>query len=218
MPDSEVSLHGLSADGKRPELERLLNLRRTTRSFGDGQLSLAELAALIWSAQGVLGDTRRTCPSAHGLYTLCLTVVAGNVTGLDAGVWRYDPHRNLLTSIALGDRREPVAATSLADYDWLRQATALLIVSADMQLAKEHFADQPPYGQRGERYVWMEAGCVAQNVYLCAAERGLGAALIGGFDDEGLCGLGAGVVPDRHDPLALLGIGHSKQAGRTTAE
>lgn len=40
-------------------------------------------------------------------------------------------------------------------------------------------------GERGERYMWMEAGHVAQNILLQAQTLELGGVSIGAFDDEG---------------------------------
>jgi len=163
---------------------------------------------MAWAAQGRTTDGHRTCPSAHALYPLTLTVVAGNVAGLAAGAYRYDAERHVLTLAADGDHLDRVAGTTLADRDWLRHAAALMLVSGDMEAATEHFADQPPQGRRGRRYVWLEAGHASQNIYLQAAEAGLGAVLVAGFDDDQLLGLTPAVVPSGQHPLALLAVGH----------
>jgi SagB-type dehydrogenase family enzyme len=42
------------------------------------------------------------------------------------------------------------------------------------------------YGARGYRYVLLEAGHVAQNICLTAAELGLGSLCVGGYRDRGL--------------------------------
>jgi SagB-type dehydrogenase family enzyme len=182
--------------------------RRSTRSFGSRPLTLAQIAHLVWAAQGRTTGGRRSCPSAHALYPLTLTVVAGNVDGVTAGTYRYDAERHGLALIADGDHRDRVAGTTLADHAWLRQAAALLLLSGDMEAATQHFADQPPQGRRGQRYVWLEAGHVSQNIYLQAAEADLGAVLVAGFDDDRLLGLTPRVVPSGQHPLALLGVGH----------
>lgn len=142
------------------------------------------------------------------MYPLTLTVVAGNVDGLAAGAYRYDAERHVLALVADGDHRDRVARTTLADHDWLRHAAALLLLSGDMDTATRHFADQPPQGRRGRRYVWLEAGHASQNVYLQATESGLGAVLVAGFDDDRLLGLTPAVVPSGEHTLALLAVGH----------
>jgi SagB-type dehydrogenase family enzyme len=189
-------------------LDFLLTQRRSSRSFGSQPLSLAHLAFVAWAAQGRTNGGRRVCPSAHALYPLTLTVVAGNVDGLLAGAYTYEADRHLLVFVVAGDQRDAVARTTLADHDWLCRAAALLLLSGDLDAANEHFADQPPRGRRGQRYVWLEAGHASQNVYLRAAEAGLGVVLVAGFDDDQLLDLTPAIVPSGDHPLALLGIGH----------
>lgn len=208
MTDSEMSLGTVSPGQARTGLRLLLERRRSTREFAPQPLAVTHLADLVWAAQGRTVDGRRTAPSAHAMYPLVLTVIAGDVDGLPAGVHRYVPERHALAVVAAGDHREAVAGTTLVDRDWARRAPALLLLSGDMEQAEAHFAEQPPPG-RGRRYVWLEAGHAAQNVYLWAAEAGLGALLIAGFDDDRLRALHPGpIVPPGHQPLALLAVGH----------
>jgi nitroreductase len=59
--------------------------------------------------------------------------------------------------------------------------------------------------ERGGRYLHIEAGHAAQNVYLQAAALGLGTTIVGAFRDEELkrvIGLGAG-----EEPLAIMPVG-----------
>ncbi|WP_346093785.1 SagB/ThcOx family dehydrogenase [Streptomyces olivaceiscleroticus] len=182
--------------------------RRSTRRFGTQSLSIVQVALLARAAQGRTTGERRSCPSAHALYPLTLTVVAGKVDGLAAGIYQYEPERDALTLIADGDHRDRVAGTTLVDHAWLREAAALLLLSGDLEAAVQHFADQPPLGRRGARYVWLEAGHASQNIYLQAAEADLGAVLVAGFDDERLLGLTPAVVPSGQHPLGLFGVGH----------
>jgi SagB-type dehydrogenase family enzyme len=49
------------------------------------------------------------------------------------------------------------------------------------------------YGQRGYRYVWIEAGHLGQNLYLVSGALGLASLALGGFyDDEANALLGVG--------------------------
>lgn len=208
MGDHDIPLGTIRHAGKQGSLGTLLWQRRSTRSFSDRALSLEALASIVWAAQGRTTDGHRVCPSAHALYPLALTVVAGNVDDLAAGAYTYDAEHDSLRPIVLGDHRDVVAQTTLVDYEWLRQAAALLLLSGDIAAAERHFADQPPLGRRGQRYVWLEAGHASQNIYLQATEAGLGAVLVAGFHDDRLLNLDPAIVPTGHHPLALLGIGY----------
>jgi SagB-type dehydrogenase family enzyme len=64
------------------------------------------------------------------------------------------------------------------------------------------------YGQRGYRYVWIEAGHVGQNIYLAAPALGLGAVSIGGFFDSELHGLF--LLPKEENPVYLITVGIEK--------
>ncbi|WP_319518777.1 nitroreductase family protein [uncultured Martelella sp.] len=75
----------------------------------------------------------------------------------------------------------------------------------DMLAAAQAFFEQQPYGARGERYVYLEAGAVAQNIQLQAVEEGLGSVLVGGFDDEATAGVLE--LPAPLAPLTLMCIG-----------
>lgn len=211
MNDSEMPLGTASSGVTQTGLRQLLQRRRSTRAFAPRPLAVGHLADLAWAALGHTADGRRTRPSAHALYPMALTIVAADADGLSAGVHRYVPERHALAVVETGDHREVVAGTTLVDGDWARRAPALLLLSGDMDQATAYFADQAPPG-RGRRYVWLEAGHAAQNVYLWAAEAGLGAVLIAGFDDDRLRTLCHGrLVPPGHQPLALLAVGHATE-------
>ena len=100
---SEVPLPPPARDGAL-SVERALLQRRSIRAYGDTPLSQAELAQLLWAAQGITdpGDGLRTAPSAGALYPLEILVAVGQVAGLEAGTYRYDPggHRLLGSAAA----------------------------------------------------------------------------------------------------------------------
>ena len=64
---------------------------------------------------------------------------------------------------------------------------------------------QRKYGERGRRYVHIEVGHVAQNVYLQAEARGLGTVMMGAFSDAQI--QAALELPADHEPLGLMPIG-----------
>jgi len=62
------------------------------------------------------------------------------------------------------------------------------------------------YGQRGIRYVYMEAGHAAQNVHLQAEALGLGSVAVGAFDDASVSKVLS--LPDYLEPLYMVTVGY----------
>jgi SagB-type dehydrogenase family enzyme len=159
-------------------IEEALLRRRSIRVFKEGPVMLAELSQLIWAAQG-MADPKglRTAPSAGALYPLELHVVAGNVNGLPQGLYKYVPERHELLGLSKGDRRNDLCNAGLGQSS-IRRAALVLVLSAVYERITEK------YGERGIRYVHMEAGHAAQNVYLQAVPLQLGTVVIGAFQDQ----------------------------------
>jgi SagB-type dehydrogenase family enzyme len=166
--------------GGSVSLEETLSERRSVREFRKEPVALSEVSQLLWAAQGVThGDGMRTAPSAGALYPLELYAVAANVQGLAPGIYRYEPWRHQLRSVRSGDFRAAIAAAALGQ-DWLEDSAVLLIFGAvEARTARK-------YGPRAARYVHMEIGHAAQNVFLQAAALGLGGTPVGAFDDDRL--------------------------------
>lgn len=180
-------------------LEATLQQRRSVREFADVPLTLEELGQLLWAAQG---ENRaccyRTAPSAGALYPLLIDVVAGRVTSLPEGVHRYQPHGHALVPGVQGDLRRELSVAALAQ-DFLAEAPAVICLAAVMECTTSK------YGERGRRYVLAEVGHAAQNVCLQAVALGLGATMLGAFNDDAVK-----VVLDLNEsalPLGLLPVG-----------
>lgn len=186
------------ADGDL-SVERALQQRRTVRDFRRTPMTVPLVAQLLWSAQGITrADGLRTAPSAGALYPLQTYLVAGNVTGLPPGIYRYEPGRHRLHRVAVGDRRAELARAALGQ-SWIAEAPAILVFGADASRTTGK------YGSRGIGYVHIEVGHAAQNVFLQAQALGLGAAVVGAFDDGAVAALLAMSREER--PLYLMPVG-----------
>jgi SagB-type dehydrogenase family enzyme len=180
-------------------VEDALRIRRSVRDFIDEPLALAEVAQLLWAAQGITHPMGfRTAPSAGALYPLETYLAAGNVTGLPAAVYRYAPERHALTWRLDEDRRAALSEAAFGQA-WIAPAAAVIVLSA---VAARTTAK---YGDRGIRYTHIEAGHAAQNVYLQAAALNLGTTVVGAFDDARVRAV-LGMVDDE-TPLCLLPVG-----------
>jgi len=180
-------------------VEEALLRRRSVREYTGEPLFLQEVSQLLWAAQGIT-DPRgfRTAPSAGGLYPLEVYLVAGEVENLDAGVYKYRSQEHELVKLLTGDKRQELCTAAL-EQDWVKKGAAVIVIMA------VYARTTLKYGDRGIRYVHMEAGHAAQNVCLQATAFGLGTVTVGAFyDDQVREVLGA---PENEEPLYVMPVG-----------
>jgi SagB-type dehydrogenase family enzyme len=180
-------------------VERALQQRRSRREFRKAPLNIPDLSQLLWSAQGITHEQGlRTAPSAGALYPLEVYVVVGTVENLPAGVYQYRPHTHQLKRISKEDKRSELASAAL-DQEYVENNAVVLVFSA----VENRTTDK--YGRRGIRYIHMEAGHAAQNVFLQAVSLGLGTVAVGAFDDDRVQQIMQ--MPEGEIPLYLMPIG-----------
>lgn len=167
-------------------LEEAIDKRHSKRQFKPDALTMEEMSRLLWAAQGMNAAGTRTVPSAGALYPLEIYTVTAE------GVYRYGPKGHELQQIKKNcDDRNYLAAGCVGQM-WMANAPLIIVIAADPDktLAK--------YGERGHRYVCMEAGNVSQNISLQATALGMGTTIVGAFDDvyvHKLLGLMTGMFP-----------------------
>ncbi|MGB4705526.1 MAG: SagB/ThcOx family dehydrogenase [Candidatus Saccharicenans sp.] len=195
-------------------VEKALSQRQSVRSYLKQPLTLQEVSQLIWAAQGITRKTEklpgmwnpkyewqggyRTAPSAGALYPLELYLVAGSVDLLEKGVYKYLPKTHSLIKVIDGDRRTEIFNAALRQPS-IQEAAALIVLTAVYERTSYK------YGERAPRYVHMEAGAAAENVYLQAVSLGIGTVLIGAFQDEDLKKVLNS--PADESPLIILPLG-----------
>ena len=180
-------------------LEETLLHRRSIRDYTDEALSLEEVSQLLWAAQGITEAWGgRTAPSAGALYPLEVYLVVGDVEDLTPGVYQYRPDGHELVKVKDGDVRAELAEAAL-DQDSVRNG------AIDIVIAAVYERTTVKYGERGVRYVYMEAGHAAQNVYLQATALDLGTVTIGAFYDDGVRDIVG--MPGDLAPLYVIPVG-----------
>ncbi len=183
-------------------VEEAIARRRSIRAFSDRPLEIEELSQLLWSLQGITdGKRMRAAPSAGATFPLEIIAIVGGfgVGGFSAGVYLYLPHQHALKPLANGDVRQRLTDVAIGQRA-IATAPASLVIAADYERTRLR------YRNRTERYVHMEAGHAAQNVYLQAAALGLGTVAIGAFDDSGVKEV-LSLAPNLQ-PLYILPVGH----------
>lgn len=162
----------------------LIEKRRSLRNYADQPISLAELSYLLWCTQGVLrimgSATLRTVPSAGARHALETYLLINNVDDLPQGIYRYLALEHQLIEVA---HREDIAdeiADGCLGQSFVKTSGVTFIWVA----IKERMTWR--YGQRGYRYLFLDAGHVCQNLYLSAQTIGCGVCGIAAFSDDDL--------------------------------
>jgi SagB-type dehydrogenase family enzyme len=163
-------------------LDEILSDRKSVRSYRPRPLSLGQLSYLLWASNGIQrsenGYEFRTAPSAGALYPIETYIVANEVSDLERGVYHYGVRNHELEQIKAGDLREPIAAAALGQATCARAPVVFAWTAIFARTTCK-------YGQRAYRYVYLDAGHIAENLALAAVSLGLGTCQIGAlFDDE----------------------------------
>lgn len=188
--------------GNTPVEEAMLK-RSSVRDFLKKPLSPDDVSQLLWSAQGITDKQkgRRTAPSAGALYPLEIYITAGNITGLEQGIYKYKPLANELIKIAEGDFRPELSKYS-AQPSAIQTAPVTLVFSA------VYNRTSVKYSSRAERYVHIETGHASQNVCLQVISLGLSTVTIGAFQDEQV--KKTMQMQGNEEPLYIMPVGYGK--------
>jgi SagB-type dehydrogenase family enzyme len=167
----------------RRELGEVLGHRRSVRDYTGDTIPFDQLATVVRAAAAITavgevdlveGGRRsiafRTTPSPGGLYPLELWLLPLRVEGLGKAVWRFDPRSDALVSEG-DDAAVTAAVAAFAIPEEVialnRAALVLLLVGRPWKVLRK-------YGDRGIRYLFVEAGALAENVHLACGALGLG--------------------------------------------
>lgn len=149
-------------------VEESLLKRRSIREFRRGPLEIAEAGQILWAAYGITSEEGfHTAPSAGALFPLKIYLAADQVKGLDKGIYRYEPVNHSLVSIHEGSSCRRLADSTFSQ-EYIAEAPATLIISADYKGPRDKYGDQGP------KFTWMDLGHLGQNVHLQAVALELG--------------------------------------------
>ncbi len=156
--------------------------RRSVRRFRDEPLQEAELSQLLWASPGITMRSRgvefRAAPSAGALYPVETYLAIHDVEDVAPGIYHYGVEDHELEQLKGGNFQRKVARAAL-DQSMAARANVVFIWTAVFERSKWK------YKQRAYRYVYLDAGHIAQNVALAAVALGLGSCQIAAiYDDE----------------------------------
>jgi SagB-type dehydrogenase family enzyme len=167
------------------DLRQAIERRVSVRRYAPDPLSLDELSFFLWTTQGVKEVsgrpvTLRTVPSAGARHAFETYLLINRVTGVEPGLYRY-----LALEHALLPQSHPAdIADRLTDACWQQKMVRTSAVTFFWAAVTYRMAWR--YGERGYRYLFLDAGHVCQNLYLAAEAVNCGVCAIAAFDDDAL--------------------------------
>ena len=185
------------ASTSKISIEEALKKRRSIREYKNKEITLHQIAQLLWASQGVTSIYGfRTTPSAGALYPLEVYVVSGNVDKLPSGIYHYLPSTHRVQKLKDGDIRTHLTK-AIFQQEAIRQGAAYIVITAEFSRTINK------YGDKGKEFVFMEAGHAAQNIYLQSVSLNLGTVSIGAFDRNKV----KTILDITEEPLYILPIG-----------
>ena len=194
----------------RPDSEPLIAISGRLSQKQASNLGLAELAELLYFSAGLTRKYRfggelhymRAASATGALYPIELYVVAGDIPGLEAGVYHFDPLDFQLSRIRKGDYRAELAAAS---NDSIARAPATIAFTS---LA---WKNAWKYEVRSYRHWFWDGGVITANLLATSASMGLPTKIISGFVDQTVNEL-LGLQYGKEATICLLPIGQGLQA------
>ena len=163
-------------------LDQCLHKRKSVRRFAVKPLTTSQLSYLLWAVAGIqrsMGDFHfRPAPSAGALYPIETYVIVNNVEGIPKGLYHYAIRSHALEELKTGDMSKEIV-NAAQGQKMHADAAVVFIWTAVVQRSAFRYHD------RAHRYIYLDAGHIAQNLALAAVGLGLGSCQVGAyFDDE----------------------------------
>lgn len=169
------------AENSFPLDEAILS-RRSVRQFSGKPVTMQQLSNLLWAAAGVTGRLAgvdlKTAPSAGATYPIEIYLLVNGITDLSNGIYHYLPDTHYI------QQKSPATANDIVGFA-LRQRF-ILRANVTFILTAVPSRTALRYGERAVRYIYLEAGHIAQNIMLESVALGLGSVPVGAFDDDRL--------------------------------
>ncbi len=182
----------------KERLDRIIQHRRSVRKWADIPVPLQLLSTLLHNGAGTTGELRvtglaseffaplrihlRAAPSGGALYPISLYLIANKVKELAPGIYKYDsPHHRLIIvkeGLDIDELRKCFSVSE--DTLNVREAAFIIVMVADL------WKTMRKYGNRGLRYIFIEAGEIGENIHLTATGLRLGTVDVAGYYDPEL--------------------------------
>lgn len=179
--------------------------RQSTRDYSEESLSLLELSALLYAAQGVrevvgANTALRTVPSAGARHAFETYIVVNRVEGLSCGLYRYLPFENKLLQLKIDAQIHKTAASACLGQMFVAKSAVTFFWTVTPERMEWR------YDLAAHKVLAIDAGHVCQNLYLAATAINAGVCAIAAYDQEA-CDHMLGVDGDDEYTVYLAPVG-----------
>lgn len=170
----------------------ILENRSSVRFYKEENLTLEQLAFLLYACQGVKGlrgnhyATLRTVPSAGARHPFETYLIVNRVDGLKPGVYHYLPLEDSLEFLSGLENPSEKIVTLTHGQAWTGKCAVAFLFSFVPYRAEWR------YSTRAHRVALMDAGHMVENLYLACGAVDCGTCAVGALDQaeaDTLCGL-----------------------------
>ncbi len=184
----EYKLYGRFEKIKLPEpnisidFMEMLSTRKSVRAWSKEPISLQEISNILnfscGTSSGVNSSKiKRYQPSAGARYPLELYIINFISGELKEGIYHYNVLNKELDILWGMDTFDLNVCERVFSYPWAKEAALGIFITGIPHRVEEK------YGERGYRYLYLEAGAVMNNIHLISSVKGLGSVILGGTND-----------------------------------
>jgi len=166
------------------QLYEVILSRSSIRNFNKKSITIREISEILYYSCGItnyhnsksIDETKRSYPSAGGRYPIEIYLAIFKCEGIKPGIYYYNVKGHYLELMIPGNHMNKINGVTYQD---------MIIKSSITFLLTGVFSrTQVKYGTRAYRYILLDLGHMAQNIYLVSTNLQIGCCTIGGFSDE----------------------------------
>ncbi len=159
--------------------------RRSQRDFKREAVSIEEISLLLKYSCGIVSKSEshshRAQPSGGGRFPVEIyPIVFRSGLGADylkGGIYHYNVKGHQLDILEQKEFSD-AEINKIFTYPWVSEASFAILMTAVF------WRNQNKYGERGYRYILLEAGHIGQNIYLVSEALGLKCCALAGTHDQ----------------------------------
>ncbi|CUO40606.1 SagB/ThcOx family dehydrogenase [Clostridium disporicum] len=165
---------------RNSEFFKIITQRRSHREYSNEPINFEQLSEILYLSYGckfIENEKYRNSPSAGFKYPLEIYIFSNNCNGLKKGIYHFNPINSELE--LLNDNYNYNCLSKLCNNQtFINESAITIFITSIFEKTMSR------YGDRGYRYILLDAGHVMQNIYLTATYFNLGITSIGGFYDN----------------------------------